>query len=39
MRIKLQPLQQQNPAAFLNVMVQRATDTLCSREQEREVKA
>ena len=39
MRIKLQPLQQQNPAASLNVMVQKATNTLCSREQEMEVKA
>ena len=38
-RIKLQQLQQQDPAASLDEMVQTATDTFYNREQEREVKA
>ena len=38
-RIKLQQLQQQNPAASLEEMVQTATNTFCNREQEREAKA
>ena len=38
-RIKLQQLQQQNPAASLDVMVQTATNTFYNREQEREAKA
>ena len=37
--IKLQQLQQQDPPASLNEMVQTATNILCSREQEREAKA
>ena len=35
-RIKLQQLQQQDPAASLDEMVQPATNTFCNREQERE---
>ena len=35
-RIKLQQLQQQDPPASLNEMVQTATNILCSRGQERE---
>ena len=38
-RIKLQQLQQQDPAASLDEMVQTATNTFYNREQEREVKA
>ena len=38
-RIKLQQLQQQNPAASLDEMVQAATNTFYDREQEREAKA
>ena len=38
-RIKLQQLQQQNPAASLDEIVQIATNTLCNREQEKEAKA
>ena len=38
-RIKLQQLQQQDPAASLDEMVQTATNTCHNREQEREVKA
>ena len=38
-RIKLQQLQQQDPAASLDEMVQRATNTFYNREQEREAKA
>ena len=38
-RIKLQQLQQQDPPASLNEMVQTATNILCSREQEREDKS
>ena len=38
-RIKLQQLQQQDPAAPLDEMVQTATNTFYNREQEREVKA
>ena len=38
-RIKLQQLQQQGPAAFLNEVVQTATNTFHNREQEREAKA
>ena len=38
-RIKLQQLQQQGPAAFLNEMVQTATNTFYNREQEKEAKA
>ena len=37
--IKLKPLQQQDPAASLDEMVQTATNTLYDREQEREAKA
>ena len=37
-RIKLQQLQEQNPAASLDVMVQTATNTFHNREQEREAK-
>ena len=37
--IKLQQLQQQDPAASLDEMVQTATNTFYNREQEREVKA
>ena len=37
--IKLQQLQQQDPAASLDEMVQTATDTLYNREQEKEAKA
>ena len=38
-RIKLQQLQQQDPAAYLDEMVQTATNTFYNREQEREAKA
>ena len=38
-RIKLQQLQQQNPAAFIDEMVQTATSTFYNREQVREAKA
>ena len=38
-RIKLQQLQQQNPAASSDEMVQTATNTFYNREQEREAKA
>ena len=38
-RIKLQQLQQQDPAACLDKMVQTATNTFYNRQQEREVKA
>ena len=37
-RINLQQLQQQDPAASLDEMVQTATDTFYNREQEREAK-
>ena len=38
-RMKLQQLQQQDPAAFVDEMVQTATNTFHNREQEREAKA
>ena len=38
-RIKLQQLQQQDPAASLDEMVQTATNTFYNREQKREAKA
>ena len=38
-RIKLQQLQQQDPAAYLDDMVQTTTNTFYNREQEREAKA
>ena len=38
-RIKLQQLQQQDPAASLGEMVQTATNTFYNREQEREARA
>ena len=38
-RIKLQQLQQQDPAASLNEMVQTATNTFYNREQEKEARA
>ena len=38
-RIMLQQLQQQDPAASLDEMVQTATNTFYSREQEKEAKA
>ena len=38
-RIKLQQLQQQDPAASLDEMVQTATNTSYNREQEKEAKA
>ena len=38
-KIKLQQLQQQDPAASLDEMVQTATNTFYNREQEREAKA
>ena len=38
-RIKLQQLQQQDPPASLDEMVQTATNTFYNREQEREAKA
>ena len=38
-RIKLQQLQQQNPAVSLDEMLQTATHTIYNREQEREAKA
>ena len=38
-RIKLQQLQQQDPTASLDEMVQTATNTFHNREQEREAKA
>ena len=37
-RIKLQQLQQQDPAAYLDDMVQTTTNTFYNREQEREAK-
>ena len=38
-RIKLQQLQQQDPTASLDEMVQRTANTFQNREQEREAKA
>ena len=38
-RIKLQQLQQQDPAASLDEMLQTATNTFYNREQEKEAKA
>ena len=38
-RIKLQQVQQQDPAASLDEMVQTATNTFYNREQEKEAKA
>ena len=38
-RIRLQQLQQQDPASSLDEMVQTATNTFYNREQEREAKA
>ena len=38
-RIKLQQLEQQDPAASLDEMIQTATNTFYNREQEREAKA
>ena len=38
-RIMLQQLQQQDPVASLDEMVQTATNTFYNREQEKEVKA
>ena len=38
-RIKLQQLQQQDPVASLDEMVQTATNTFYNREQKREAKA
>ena len=38
-KIKLQELQQQDPAASLDEVVQTATNTFYNREQEREAKA
>ena len=38
-RIKLQQLQQQDPAASLDEMVQTTTNTFYNRKQERETKA
>ena len=38
-KIKLQELQQQDPAASLDEMVQTATNTFYNREQEKEAKA
>ena len=38
-RIKVQQLQQQDPAASLDEMIQTATNTFCNREQERKAKA
>ena len=38
-RIKLQQLQQQDPAASLDEMIQTATNTFYNREQEREANA
>ena len=38
-RIKLQQLQQQDPASSLHELVQTATNTFYNREQERESKA
>ena len=38
-RIKLQQLQKQDPAASLDEMVQTATNTFYNREQEKEAKA
>ena len=38
-RIKLQLLQQQDPATSLDEMFQTATNTFYNREQEREAKA
>ena len=38
-KIKLQQLQQQDPASSLDEMVQTATNTFYNREQEKEAKA
>ena len=38
-RIKLPQLQEQDPAASLDEMVQTAINTFCNREQEREANA
>ena len=38
-RIKLQQLQQQDPAASLDEMIQTATNTFYNREQKKEAKA
>ena len=38
-RIKLQQLQQQDPAAFLDEMVQTATNIFYNREEERDADA
>ena len=38
-RIRLQQLQQQDPAASLDEMIQTATNTFHNREQEKEAKA
>ena len=38
-RIKLQQLQQQNPASSLDEMVKTATNSFYNREQEKEAKA
>ena len=38
-RIKLQQLQQQDPTASLDEMIQTATNTFYNREQEREAQA
>ena len=38
-RIKLQQLQEQDPAASLDEMIQTATNTFYNREQEKEAKA
>ena len=38
-RINLKQLQQQDPAALLDEIVQTATDTFYNREQEKEAKA
>ena len=38
-RIKLQQLQQQDPASSLDEMVQTATNNFCNRKQEKEAKA
>ena len=38
-RIKLQQLQQQDPAAFLDEMIRTATNAFYNREQEKEAKA
>ena len=38
-RIKVQQLQQQDPASSLDEMVQTATNNFCNRKQEKEAKA